>query len=251
MVLIANGGSALAFYTDEEKIASMETGFELSKEELQIRVDESMIVYLASDTHKRLVQTKLDFVIEDYSNISFDVTSIEAEANTISDVRSKFNDLRSMNMDLENAAINSGTYVSTEQAIWYSWKYLTDFMYSYVRVLNALGVKNTELKLILELKSTLFKELGFSTNLAEAFGQGISNVFKLGGEAIGNVTGFIAESIISPALAGIAEGILGKNWKTKLIIIVVVIIIIVILAVIGIYYGKSYVGAKAIKRATT
>lgn len=71
-------------------------------------------------------------------------------------------------------------------------------------------------------------------------GEAFSNTMGWIGEGIGNILGFASEKILSPALSGLFTGLLGENWKTKLIIAVVVIIIILIVILIGYFAFKTY-----------
>jgi len=233
-MIISNGGSGLSFYTEEEIEESMESGFVLPEDVLEERVEEALDEYLESEIHYNLVQTKIDFVLKDFPNLSFDPDDMEENAETMKDVRDKLNSLRSLNMDLENEAINSGAYLSPSHATWYHWKYLCDFMWNYANAVRG-NLDNTEKDLIIQLRAILFKELGFTDNLLEAFGKGIAGLAGFTGEAIGNITSFATENVILPALKGLFKG------AGKYIVIGVIALIII---GIGYFSLKTFVFKK-------
>jgi len=85
-------------------------------------------------------------------------------------------------------------------------------------------------------------------------GKNIAGAVEFVAEGIGKVaseTLKIATDIATDVAESFLENILGKNWKLKLGIGIVVIIVIIVLGLIGYSYTKTYVGAKATKKATT
>lgn len=233
-MIVDDGGSGLAFYTDEEVLESIESGFELSDSELEERVEEGLEEYLESDLHFRIVQTKIDLVIEDNPDILFDSDDMEDSAENAEDVRDKFNSLWELNINSENELINTGQYLTPNHARYKYRMHLANFMWQYAHAVRG-NLDNTEKDLIIQLRTIIFRELGFTSNLGEAFGKGISGGASAIGEGVGNVVSFITEDIVVPALKGLFKGA-GKY------------IIIGVIALIAVGIGYAGVKTYAVKK---
>ena len=94
-----DSGSVLSYYTEEEKLLSFETGWQLPNDELQERVEIAFQEWLVSDKRMELIQDKLNVVIDYYPNITFDYDLLNETANTIEVVRDKFDQFRELNIN--------------------------------------------------------------------------------------------------------------------------------------------------------
>jgi len=203
----------------------------------------TMEMYLESETHERLVQTRIRLeVLEKFPHLFYDSGYMETIADTSEGVRDKFDNLRSLNMELE--AKRRASHITRAKGRNIHYSELITFMlhYNYALRQNKDGI---EYQLTLKLGSILNKELGNLTDLGQ-----IPNIFI---EGVGKGAKLILDTtidIIKDTIDTILDEILPKDWKKWLIIIGVVIVGIIILGLIGYSYTKSYVGAKAIKRAT-
>jgi len=237
-----------------EKVGSQQTIVVIKPETMEAIIPEgafdvvlgpdeyTMEMYLESETHERLVQYRVNDVLDKFPHLFYDSNYMDTIVDTSEGVRDKFDNLRSLNMELENHRRDSHLTRAKGRNIHYSE--LITFMLHYNYALRQ-DKDDIEYQLTLKLASILNKELGNLTDLGQ-----IPNIFM---EGVGKgVKGIIdtTTDIIKDVIDSIAEGILGKDWKKKLIIIGVIIIGIIILSLIGYTYTKSYVGAKASKRAT-
>jgi len=239
---IGDIGSAFTFYTEEERMRSIETGWKLPDEILKERMDESFQEWLVSEERLGLRQNVyINPVIEKYPNIVFNADEMEEIAETIELVREKFYVLREANMALEQATMDSYKLSKKGQNVHLT--YLISFYYEYIRALDE-KYRANELELILKLADILNEEFGNFTGLSdvpkfflEGVGIGISNVIKAG------------TSILTDITAASLEGFLGKDWKRKLLIYGSVGIAGVIGSLILFYYSKTYIGKKATSKA--
>lgn len=226
----AQGG--LLFYTDAETRSAIEEGFELPEEVLQERIDASFEEYIQSDLHERFVLERINAVLEKYNHeIEFDSNIMSASANTRPDVRFKFDSLRSENSELEKLLTNEKDVVRHVNR-------LMQFLFDYITALKV--DRQTELSLIMELAGILNKEEGKNDIVglfAEGVGKGISGIVGLG-------TG-----IFSDISKSITEGLLGTDWKRKLIIGAIILIVVIVVILIGFQFTKTFVSEKAKQKA--
>lgn len=248
-LLIGAEGSGLEFYTEEEKRLSMETGFVLSEPVLAERLEVSKEEYLESEVHLRLVQTRIDRVLVQYPEFSFDSSYMDVTADTISEVRDKFNLLREDNLDVEQDLIDSEKYFHPQKAINVHFSQLLSFMYAYIQAIEVYSNRKIELDLILNtLPAILNDEFGNLT--------GIEDVPRLFMEGVGKGVGFITAGVTSFAsdiFGGIVEGLglkLDKSTLIKIGIGIAVVVVLIVVGLIGFQYSKTYISEKARKKAS-
>jgi len=209
-------------------------------------VEAAMEQYLKSEIHERFVQERINKVLLQYPNYSFDAKDMLETANTLGDVREKFDSLRELNSEIEQALIDSDKYIAPEKARNVHLSNLASFMYAYVNALKY--ERETELKIILtDLPAMLNDEYGNLTELSDVprfFFEGI-------GKGIGVIT-TTATKILSDVAGGVASGLgleIDKELLIKIGIGAGIGVVLLILGLIGFQYSKTYIGAKAKKRA--
>ncbi|KKM87848.1 hypothetical protein LCGC14_1264720 [marine sediment metagenome] len=243
MRLIAENGTLM---TPEELRLSLLGEFKLTEEDIEQRIDVAMDEYLISDVYLDAVQARLDPVIAKFSMFSYDVAIMGEEANTIDQVRFKFDTLRSMNIELEIAIMNKSTPPEKGRNEHYSK--LLNFYHEYIYALSR-GLRETELKLIEQLPKLLNDELGNFIGL-----QDIPRIFMEGvGKGVGGIL-TVGTNVLATTLKGVATGLaegLGFDAELKKKIIKYLIIggISVIGVLIGYTFMKSYIAEKGKKRA--
>jgi len=242
-ILLGEGGSILDFYTEEEKLLSMEVGYTLPEDVLAERMEESMDEYLESEKHLAFVRARVESVLLDYPEYSFDSDYMNVHVYTLEDVREKFDRLREDNMHVEYSLINSPEYKDLQQkAINVHLSRLLSFMYAYILAIEELNDRTIELGLILNgLPYSLNAEFGNSTDPAKLFMEGV-----------GKGIGWIAVGI-GDLFSGVMKGLglkLDKSTLIKIGIGIAVVVVIIVVGLIGFQYSKSYISQKAIKRAS-
>lgn len=242
-IFMGEGGSVLDFYTEEEKLLSMETGYTLSESELAERMEESMEEYLASEKHLSFVRARIEAVLEQYPEYSFDSDYMDPIANTYEEVREKFEKLREDNIGIESSIIAKPEYKDLQQkAINVHLSRLLSFMYAYVKAIEELNNRTKELNLILyTLPQRLNDEYGNTTDPFRLFFEGIGKGFGFIGVGIGN--------IFSGLMTGLGFS-LDKDLLIKIGIGILIVVVVIIIGLIGFNYVKTYISQKAIKRAS-
>jgi hypothetical protein len=192
VLLVTSNGSAKTFYTTEELIRSITEGFTLDDEELQERITQSYNDYLESDTYAYLLEIRTREVINNFPDINYDYASMLMKVTNIDGVRSKFNNLRTLNSGAEEASTKK--YVQSEVGRSEFLSRLFSFYYSFIKSLG----KEYEYELILiqQYVDILNDELNY----------GVDNIPNLFAEGVGAALGSIV-TLIGDGISGLATSL--------------------------------------------
>lgn len=245
-----SGGGALVYYTDAEKEASFETGYVVPDNIISERMEAEKVEYLESELHLRLLQNRIDSVLLKYPEFSVDFESMYETADSLADVRDKFDYLRALNSEVEQSYLDSDKYFRWEEARNAFAKRLIDFQYAYILAIEEYGNRRIELNLtIVDLPKQLNREFGNLSSIED-----IPHLFMEGiGKSVGVIT-ISGTSILKDLTSGVVKGLgldlgIDKDLLVKIAIGAGAVIAVIIAGLIAFQYSKSYISEKGAVKA--